>query len=93
MFGIIIHPKMRKSITFVLRASARLCNMEQRYYVAYLLRLWRTGDGGAPAWRASLEDAHTGSRIGFADLQSLFDYLRRQTEQSASVVMDQEDPS
>ena len=83
---------MRKSITFVLRVSVRLSNMEQRRYVAYLLRLWCAGEGGTATWHASLEDAHTGSRLGFADLQSLFAYLRRQTEQSSSAGIDQEEP-
>ena len=46
-------------------------------YHAGLLRLWREGPGGA--WRASLQDAESGERIGFADLERLFAYLRRLT--------------
>jgi hypothetical protein len=47
-------------------------------YHAGLLRLWREGACGA--WRASLQDAESGERIGFADLERLFAYLRRLTE-------------
>ena len=51
----------------------------QPHYLAYLLRLWRVGSEGEAAWRASLEDAHTGERHGFADLDTLFDHVRSQT--------------
>lgn len=51
----------------------------QPHYLAYLLRLWRVGSEGEVAWRASLEDAHTGERQGFADLDALFDHVRSQT--------------
>ena len=43
-------------------------------YYAYLLRMWRTGPQGP--WRASLEDAETGERIGFGSLAEAFGYLR-----------------
>jgi hypothetical protein len=46
-------------------------------YHAGLLRLWRDGPDGA--WRASLQEAEGGKRIGFADLERLFAYLRRLT--------------
>ena len=62
-----------------------------RGYVAYLLRLWLAGAPGEPVWRGLLEDPHTGSRLGFADLASLFEYLRRQTESRAGVPGDQEE--
>ena len=49
---------------------------EPRRYLAYLLRLWRvTADDGSPAWRASLEDVHTGGRQGFASLEQLLVFL------------------
>ena len=48
-------------------------------YRSYLLRLWRTSLRGKPTWRASLESAQTGERHAFADLESLFDFLERQT--------------
>ena len=48
-------------------------------YISYLLRLWRTSTDGQGVWRASLTDPLTAERIGFADLEALFDFLRRQT--------------
>ena len=44
-------------------------------YHAYLLRLWRTGEGETAAWRVLLEDPRTSERHGFADLNSLFAFL------------------
>jgi hypothetical protein len=46
-------------------------------YLAYLVRLWREGEG-AP-WRAMVEDPHSGERRGFGDLQSLFAFLEART--------------
>lgn len=46
-------------------------------YLAYLLRLWRD-DETAP-WRATVEDASTGKRFGFANLKALFVFLEKQT--------------
>jgi hypothetical protein len=54
----------------------------QSRYLAYLLRLWRVGKEGEAAWRASLEDAHTGERQGFADLATLLAFLEARTERS-----------
>jgi hypothetical protein len=49
-------------------------------YQAYLLRIWQESQSGAdglpPCWRFSLEDARSGTRRGFANLDSLADYLR-----------------
>ena len=53
---------------------------EQRRYYSYLLRLWQVDGAGSPIWRASLEDPHTGERRGFADLESLFAFLKEQME-------------
>jgi hypothetical protein len=57
----------------------------QKDYVSYMLRMWRDrGDEGpsrseeAP-WRASLQDPHSGERVGFASLEDLFGFLRRET--------------
>ena len=47
-------------------------------YVAYMLRLWRVGEERM-AWRASLENAHTGARQGFASLEALLAYLENET--------------
>jgi len=46
--------------------------------MAYL-RLWRVKDKGKTGWRASLENAHTGERRGFASLDELFAFLQQQT--------------
>ncbi len=48
-------------------------------YRSYLLRLWRVETPGL-CWRASLEDPHTGERIGFASLEQLFAFLMEQVE-------------
>ncbi len=60
---------------------------EQLDYISYLLRLWRANDLGPPVWRVSLEDPHSGERLGFTDLDSLFAFLKAQIiacEQEAS---------
>lgn len=46
-------------------------------YLAYLVRLWQFNQEGEKAWRASLEDAHTGESCGFISLEDLFDFLRQ----------------
>jgi hypothetical protein len=51
----------------------------QRRYISYLLRLWQIESQGQLVWRASLEEARTGERCGFPDLEALFAYLREQT--------------
>ncbi len=46
---------------------------------AYMLRFWeiRSRDPNhPPAWRFSLEDPHTGDRLGFADLEALVAFLQ-----------------
>jgi hypothetical protein len=48
-------------------------------YVSYLLRLWREKGGQTTWWRASLQDPHTGERIGFAHLDELVAFLQEQT--------------
>ena len=48
---------------------------------SYLLRLWPTHAAGQQVWRASLESAQTGERLGFATLEQLFVFLMQQTEQ------------
>ena len=50
---------------------------EPSAYRSYLLRLWRAGEAGGP-WRASLQSAVAGERLGFASLDDLFDFIRRQ---------------
>lgn len=46
-----------------------------RGYRAYLVRLWQARSGGRVVWRASAEDAHTGERQAFAELEELFAFL------------------
>ena len=56
----------------------------QRDYVSYLLRMWQDDSGERlsgskeAAWRATLQSARTGERVGFASLDDLFDFLRGQ---------------
>ena len=57
---------------------------ENRQYLAYMLRLWQVNTTGAPVWRASIEDPHTGERRGFADLASLFAFLEDELGGSVS---------
>jgi hypothetical protein len=54
--------------------------METRNYRAYLLRLWRESD--RDPWRATLEDPHTGQRLGFVGIDRLVAYLRRQASEA-----------
>jgi len=53
---------------------------ERCRYLSYMLRMWETSDGESQIWRASLESPGSGQRRGFADLQSLMDFLADQTE-------------
>ncbi len=63
---------------------------EPREYFSYLLRLWKVSGAGPPVWRASLEDARTGERIGFADLDILFAFLKEQIETPRSRQIDRQ---
>jgi len=49
-------------------------------YQAYVIRLWPTSRQGRTDCRVTLEDIATRSRIDFADLDSLFGYLRSQAD-------------
>ena len=49
-------------------------------YFAFLLRLWNEKKAGEDAWRASLEDPHTGEQKGFANLEAVFAYLDHKTK-------------
>jgi hypothetical protein len=51
----------------------------KRRYLAYLLRLWQVQDEGGIGWRASVENAHTGEKVGFAHLDELVAFLRERT--------------
>ena len=52
---------------------------EKRHYQAFLLRMWQVMNCGQPVWRASLEDPHTGERMGFGSLDEVVTYLRMLT--------------
>jgi hypothetical protein len=52
---------------------------EPRPYLSYLLRLWQAGSAGGKVWRASLESVQSGERLAFANLATLFEYLRART--------------
>jgi hypothetical protein len=41
--------------------------------------MWRAGDDADGAWRSSLENAQTGERETFAEVEDLLAFLRRQT--------------
>ena len=60
----------------------------QEYY-AYLLRMWRTGSDGP--WRASLEDAQTGERVGFGCLAEACSYLQARAGE-ATWIRDGDEP-
>jgi hypothetical protein len=51
----------------------------RRGYLAFLLRLWQVWSEAGPTWRASLESAQGGERLGFTGLDELLVFLRRRT--------------
>jgi len=55
-------------------------SQKQSSYHSYLLRLWQVGKGLPPeeAWRASLENPHTGEILKFSSLERLFEFLADQ---------------
>ena len=54
----------------------------EKKYRSYILHVW-CEETCNPCWRASLENPHTGTRIGFAGLEQLFAYLMEQVEADA----------
>jgi hypothetical protein len=52
---------------------------EKQLYHSYLLRLWPIKENEHTIWRASLESPHTGEKWGFADLDAVCAFLRKQT--------------
>jgi hypothetical protein len=54
--------------------------IEPQGYRSYLLRLWRVPGEEIATWRASLESPYTGERRGFAGLEELVAFLRRQMD-------------
>jgi hypothetical protein len=57
---------------------------DQAGYCSFLLRLWLANDGDSGQWRASLQDPHTGMRVGFASLEQLFAHLQEHFGNSSS---------
>jgi hypothetical protein len=47
-------------------------------YLSYVLRIWCEGKHGS-RWLSSLQNPITGERIGFADMDELFEFLRKKT--------------
>jgi hypothetical protein len=58
--------------------------LEEKHYLAYMLRLWQVDDADHSHWRASLESPHTGERCNFVDLETLFVFLRDRTITSST---------
>jgi hypothetical protein len=56
-------------------------------YHSYLLRIWQTGGEMAArtAWRASLENPHTGEVLNFTSLEHLFEFLADQCNAEISL--------
>jgi hypothetical protein len=57
-------------------------NNDSNRYFTFLLRLWPENSGAeaAAGWRATLEDARSGERVGFANLEQLFTHLMQLVE-------------
>jgi hypothetical protein len=54
-------------------------NGEGAQYRAFLLRCWQEAGEEGPSWRFTLVEAGTeGSKQGFADLEAVLDYLKRE---------------
>lgn len=58
---------------------------DQQRYKSYLLRLWQTHSRGGTVWRASLEDPHTGIRLGFSSIRRLHEFLLGQTDDAQNL--------
>ena len=57
-------------------------------YHRFILALWQEADEGPgdhASWRFSLEDPHTGQRLGFAEFDQLIAFLTEQMTRSADV--------
>lgn len=54
---------------------------ERSGYLSYLLRLWSEKNQEKLIWRASLERPGSEERLGFKDLESVFDYIQARIAQ------------
>ncbi len=55
---------------------------------AYMLRFWKVGSldpQRPPTWRFSLEDPHTGDKVGFADLDAMVAFLQAEIASDAPI--------
>jgi len=54
------------------------------HYRSYVLRFWEERASGCAQpigqWRFSLEDPHSGARLGFADVDQLIAFLKNQIQ-------------
>jgi hypothetical protein len=66
-----------------------------KHYLAYMLRLWKVGQGEDAMWRISLENAHTGECRAFASREALDAFLGALTagEPGAESIPDDLTPS
>ncbi len=53
-------------------------------YISYLLRMWQVQEAGGLAWRAVLENPHTGERFFFASMPRLYEFLISEGKDSQS---------
>lgn len=60
-----------------------IMNETPKEYRAYLLRIWPVRKMEGVMWHAFIANAHTNESRGFANLDELFDYLRKQTCQES----------
>ena len=63
------------------------CRPEPPRSLTFVLRLWETRSlppDPAATWRMSLQNIKTGKTLGFASLEELFDFLRREMGAGAS---------
>jgi len=51
--------------------------MANQRYFAWLLRVWQREEENTAVHYASLEDPHTGERLGFATLEALMTYVKK----------------
>jgi hypothetical protein len=58
--------------------------VDERGYLAYMVRLWNVHHNGDLVWRASAENAHTGERHAFADLAALCEFLKTAVQEAAA---------
>jgi hypothetical protein len=61
-------------------------------YLSYLLRVWFVRQNGYGTWRASLEDPHTGKKIGFPDLETLMTFLYTKIQETGEKKPDSDPP-